>query len=69
MIGALGKYLDGSGNHWMPQEVNMTSDIALWKSEEETTDDGLRRIVKRNLGFFQQQIHLLQIILFLLFID
>ena len=28
------KYLDGSANHWMPQEVNMTADIALWKSEE-----------------------------------
>ena len=25
------KYLDGSANHWMPQEVNMNADIALWK--------------------------------------
>jgi len=25
------KYLDGCANHWMPQEVNMTADIALWK--------------------------------------
>ncbi len=48
---AWGKYLDGSANHWMPQEVNMTSDIALWKSDEGLTDDE-RRIVKRNLGFF-----------------
>ena len=48
---AWGKYLDGSANHWMPQEVNMTSDIALWKSEEGLTEDE-RRIVKRNLGFF-----------------
>ena len=48
---AWGKYLDGSANHWMPQEVNMTNDIALWKSEEGLTDDE-RRIVKRNLGFF-----------------
>jgi ribonucleoside-diphosphate reductase beta chain len=23
------KYLDGCANHWMPQEVNMTADIAL----------------------------------------
>ena len=23
------KYLDGSANHWMPQEINMTNDIAL----------------------------------------
>jgi len=27
------KYLDGSANHWMPQEINMTNDIVLWKSE------------------------------------
>ena len=26
------KYLDGCANHWMPQEVNMNADIALWKS-------------------------------------
>jgi ribonucleoside-diphosphate reductase beta chain len=45
------KYLDGCSNHWMPQEVNMTADIALWKSQEGLTDDE-RRIVKRNLGFF-----------------
>src|SRR5690606_15721397 len=25
------KYLDGCSNHWMPQEVNMTADIATWK--------------------------------------
>ena len=45
------KYLDGSANHWMPQEVNMTADISLWKSEGGLTDDE-RTIVKRNLGFF-----------------
>lgn len=45
------KYLDGCSNHWMPQEVNMTADIALWKSADGLTDDE-RRIVKRNLGFF-----------------
>ena len=45
------KYLDGSANHWMPQEINMTNDIALWKSEDGLTDDE-RTIVKRNLGFF-----------------
>lgn len=45
------KYLDGCANHWMPQEVNMTADIALWKSADGLTDDE-RRIVKRNLGFF-----------------
>ena len=45
------KYLDGSANHWMPQEINMTNDIALWKSEDGLTEDE-RTIVKRNLGFF-----------------
>ncbi|GAA5135683.1 ribonucleotide-diphosphate reductase subunit beta [Alloalcanivorax gelatiniphagus] len=45
------KYLDGCANHWMPQEINMNADLALWKKEGGLTDDE-RRIVKRNLGFF-----------------
>jgi len=45
------KYLDGCANHWMPQEVNMNADIALWKSQDGLTEDE-RRIVMRNLGFF-----------------
>ncbi|MDT8880650.1 ribonucleotide-diphosphate reductase subunit beta [Halomonas saccharevitans] len=45
------KYLDGSANHWMPQEVNMNADIALWKSAEGLTADE-RRIVERSLGYF-----------------
>ena len=45
------KYLDGCANHWMPQEVNMTADIALWKKPDGLTADE-RLIVKRNLGFF-----------------
>src|SRR5690554_1977070 len=45
------KYLDGCANHWMPQEVNMTADIALWKNPEGLTDDE-RRVVKRSLGYF-----------------
>ena len=45
------KYLDGCANHWMPQEVNMNADIALWKSKDGLSEDE-RRIVKRNLGFF-----------------
>ena len=45
------KYLDGCANHWMPQEVNMTADIALWKSEDGLSQDE-RTIVKRSLGFF-----------------
>ena len=35
----------------MPQEINMTNDIVLWKSEDGLTEDE-RVIVKRNLGFF-----------------
>ena len=45
------KYLDGSANHWMPQEINMTADVALWKNENGLTEDE-RTIVKRSLGFF-----------------
>ncbi|MHB0776193.1 ribonucleotide-diphosphate reductase subunit beta [Halomonas sp. WWR20] len=45
------KYLDGSANHWMPQEVNMNADIALWKSQDGLTEDE-RLIIKRSLGFF-----------------
>jgi ribonucleoside-diphosphate reductase beta chain len=44
------KYLAACANHWMPQEVNMTADIALWKSNKLSEDE--RRLVKRNLGFF-----------------
>ncbi|WP_439606531.1 ribonucleotide-diphosphate reductase subunit beta [Hydrogenophaga sp.] len=45
------KYLATCANHWMPQEVNMSRDIALWKDPNGLTEDE-RRIVKRNLGFF-----------------
>jgi ribonucleoside-diphosphate reductase beta chain len=45
------KYLSACANHWMPQEVNMARDIALWKDPRGLTEDE-RRVVKRNLGFF-----------------
>ncbi|QJR12120.1 Ribonucleoside-diphosphate reductase subunit beta [Usitatibacter rugosus] len=45
------KYLAGCANHWMPQEINMNRDIALWKNPNGLTEDE-RLIVKRNLGFF-----------------
>ena len=45
------KYLAGCNNHWMPTEVAMQADIALWKSKDGLTEDE-RRAVKRNLGFF-----------------
>ena len=45
------KYLAACNNHWMPQEINMTADIELWKDPDGLTEDE-RMIVKRNLGFF-----------------
>jgi ribonucleoside-diphosphate reductase beta chain len=45
------KYLSSCANHWMPQEVNMSRDIALWKDPHGLSEDE-RRIVRRNLGFF-----------------
>ena len=45
------KYLDGCANHWMPQEINMTPDVALWKDENGLSEDE-RKIVMRSLGFF-----------------
>src|SRR6202161_2572856 len=35
----------------MPNEINMTPDVALWKSLNGLTEDE-RLIIKRNLGFF-----------------
>ena len=45
------KYLDGCANHWMPQEISMSRDIALWKDPNGLSADE-RTIIKRNLGFF-----------------
>jgi ribonucleoside-diphosphate reductase beta chain len=45
------KYIDGCANHWMPQEVNMTADVATWKRNDGLTEDE-RRIVLRSLGYF-----------------
>ena len=45
------KYIAACANHWMPQEINMSRDIALWKDPNGLTADE-RRIVTRNLGFF-----------------
>jgi ribonucleoside-diphosphate reductase beta chain len=45
------KYLDGCANHWMPNEINMSADIALWKDPNGLTEDE-RLVIKRNLGFF-----------------
>ena len=45
------KYLDACANHWMPQEINMAKDVALWRSPDGLTEDE-RLIVMRSLGFF-----------------
>lgn len=45
------KYLKACANHWMPQEINMSADIALWKNPRGLTEDE-RLIIKRSLGFF-----------------
>lgn len=45
------KYLAGCNNQWMPTEVSMQADIALWKSPNGLTA-AERQMLKRNLGFF-----------------
>jgi ribonucleoside-diphosphate reductase beta chain len=45
------KYLAGCNNHWMPTEISMQADIALWKSADGLSPDE-RLLLKRNLGFF-----------------
>jgi ribonucleoside-diphosphate reductase beta chain len=45
------RYLAACNNHWMPTEVSMQADIALWRSRDGLTEDE-RRMIKRNLGFF-----------------
>ncbi|MCX7120642.1 MAG: ribonucleotide-diphosphate reductase subunit beta [Gammaproteobacteria bacterium] len=45
------KYLAACANHWMPNEINMAADVALWKDPNGLTDDE-RTIIKRSLGFF-----------------
>ncbi|MFN7097196.1 MAG: ribonucleotide-diphosphate reductase subunit beta [Gammaproteobacteria bacterium] len=45
------KYLSACANHWMPNEINMAADVALWFDPNGLTDDE-RLIIMRNLGFF-----------------
>jgi len=45
------KYLMACANHWMPNEINMSADLALWNDPNGLTADE-RLIIKRNLGFF-----------------
>jgi ribonucleoside-diphosphate reductase beta chain len=45
------KYLLACANHWMPDEISMATDLALWKSTDGLTEDE-RLMIERNLGFF-----------------
>lgn len=45
------KYLSACANHWMPNEINMTADVAQWKNPD-ALSDAEKTIVKRSLGFF-----------------
>src|SRR3990167_2820101 len=45
------KYLTACANHWMPNEISMSADLALWRSPNGLSEDE-RLIVLRNLGFF-----------------
>lgn len=45
------KYLSSCNNHWMPQEIGMSADIAQWQDPQGFTEDE-RTIIKRSLGFF-----------------
>lgn len=45
------KYLTGCANHWMPNEISMSADLAIWNDPEGLSEDE-RLIIKRNLGFF-----------------
>lgn len=45
------KYLKACANHWMPNEISMSADLALWNSPNGLSEDE-RLVIKRNLGFF-----------------
>src|SRR4051812_10881101 len=44
------KWKAQNANHWMPNDINMGADLALWKSNK--LSDQERQVIKRNLGFF-----------------
>ncbi|CAM2011128.1 ribonucleotide-diphosphate reductase subunit beta [Acanthopleuribacter pedis] len=45
------KYLTACNNHWMPQEISMASDVAMWQDPRGLSEDE-RLIIKRSLGYF-----------------
>lgn len=48
---AFDKFMNGCGNNWMPQEVNMAEDIRQWQDPNFLTESE-RRIIYNALGFF-----------------
>ena len=48
------KYLSSCANHWMPNEVNMSRDIATWKDPNGLTEDE-RRIIKPRLRLIDRK--------------
>src|SRR5699024_5613392 len=45
------KYLGACANHWMPQEINMSADIAMWQNSDALSADE-RKVLKQCFGFF-----------------
>src|SRR5690625_4334133 len=45
------KYLAACANHWMPSEISMAADIAMWGDTNGLTDD-VRRVIKQAIGYF-----------------
>jgi ribonucleoside-diphosphate reductase beta chain len=45
------KYLSACANHWMPQEINMSRDIATWKDPNGLTEDERRIMLFRHCRF------------------
>ena len=45
------KYLNACANHWMPQEVGMAADKALWNQPQGLSKEE-KQVIKRSLGFF-----------------
>ena len=52
----------------MPNEIDMTKDINLWRSEDGLTPQE-RKIIEKELGFFAQLTHWLPTTLFYPFTD
>ena len=48
---AIDLWRKGCANHWMPQEVDMSTDIKQWKNNGFITEDE-KLLVKRTLGLF-----------------